>query len=193
MSKAATWLLWCFVFVMPWDEFVELPLLGSIPHLIGIAASAAGVLHILARRTLRPLRWFHGFAGLFVLWAGASVFWSIDPEASESRFLTYLQLGVLVWLIWEIAPSSRQGRALLQAYVLGASVSAVAAEPSRIHGRLGIGARHHHVMGIAAGPTARHFAVGRGGAAPSQRGTLQNEDAAPFAHDEAIATPIEGT
>jgi O-antigen ligase len=134
MSKAATWLLWCFVFVMPWDEFVELPLLGSIPHLIGIAASAAGVLHILARRTLRPLRWFHGFAGLFVLWAGASVFWSIDPEASESRFLTYLQLGVLVWLIWEIAPSSRQGRALLQAYVLGASVSAVAAVYNSLYG-----------------------------------------------------------
>src|SRR3989475_5537597 len=102
-----------------------MPVLGSIPRLVGLAASAVGVVHVLARRRVRPLSWFHVFAVLFVLWAGVSAFWSIDPEATRARFLTYLQLVVLVWLIWEIALYPERQRALLQAYVLGVSLAAV--------------------------------------------------------------------
>jgi len=101
-----------------------MPVLGSIPRLVGLAASAVGVVHVLARRRVRPLSWFHLFAMLFVLWAGVSAFWSIDPEATRVRLLTYLQLVVLAWLIWEIAWSPERQRALLQAYVLGVSFAA---------------------------------------------------------------------
>src|SRR3989440_4377763 len=86
---------------------------------------SSDLVHILAHRRVRPLAWFHLFAVLFVLWAGVSAFWSIDPEATRARFLTYLQLVVLVWLIWEIALSPERQRALLQAYVLGVSLAAV--------------------------------------------------------------------
>jgi len=126
MSKAAFWALWCFVAVLPWDLFTYLPDFGSIPRLVGLVASAVGVLHILARRRVRSLSWFHVFAVLFVLWAGVSGLWSIDPEATRVRFMTYLQLVVLAWLIWEIAWSPERQRALLQAYVLGVCILAVA-------------------------------------------------------------------
>ncbi len=125
MSKAAFWSLWCFVLVLPWDALPPLPVVGSIPRLVGLAASAVGVLYIVVRRRVRPLSWFHLFAMLFVLWAGATSFWSVDPEATQTVFLTYLQLLVLVWLISEIAWSPDHQRALFQAYVLGASVAAV--------------------------------------------------------------------
>lgn len=125
MSKAAFRSLWCFILVLPWDVFTYVPVLGSIPRLVGLVASAVGIVHILARGRVRPLSWFHVLAVLFVLWAGLSSFWSIDPQATRTRFLTYLQLAVLVWLIWEIAWSPERRRALLQAYVLGAGVAAV--------------------------------------------------------------------
>src|SRR3989442_10335863 len=80
MSKAAFWSLWCFVFVLPWDVLTKLPVVGSIPRLVGLAASAVGVLYILARRRGKLLSWFHAFAFLFLLWAGASSFLSIDPQ-----------------------------------------------------------------------------------------------------------------
>ncbi len=124
MNNVAFRLLWCFVLVLPWDVFIRFPVLGSIPRIVGIVASAVGVLYILARRRVRPLSRFHVFAVLFVLWTGLSSFWSIDPEATRTRFMTYLQLAVLVWLIWEIAWSSERRRALLGAYVLGVSVAA---------------------------------------------------------------------
>src|SRR5439155_25794127 len=43
-----------------------------------------------------------------------------------TRLMTYLQLTVFVWLIWEIAWSPHRTRFLLGAYVLGVSVAAVA-------------------------------------------------------------------
>src|SRR5436190_9675149 len=126
LSKAAFACLWCFVFVLPWDMYADLPVVGSIPRLVGIVASAVGVLYIVARRRVRPLSWFHVLTLLFVLWALVSTRWSIDTEATRTRLLTYLQLTVLVWLIWEIAWSPQRTRALLGAYVLGVAVAAVA-------------------------------------------------------------------
>lgn len=126
MSQAAFYALWVFVFVLPWDPLANLPVLGSIPRIAGLVASAVGVLHIAARRRVRPLAWFHVVTALLVLWAGVSSFWSIDPEATRMRFVTSLQLLVLVWLIWEIAWSPERQRGLLQAYVLGVCVAALA-------------------------------------------------------------------
>jgi len=124
VSRATFVLLWCFVFVIPWEEVVHLPVLGSLPHLVGVVACTVGVLHVLARGSLRPLSWFLALAILFVIWAGASGFWSIDPVATRGRFLTYLQLAALAWLIWEIAWSPDRRRALLEAYVLGGCIAA---------------------------------------------------------------------
>ena len=125
MAKAAFALLWCFVLVLPWDVFLNLPVLGSIPRIIGLVASVVGVLYVLARQRVRRLSWFHLLAALFVLWAGVSSVWSIDVEATRTLFFTYLQLVVFAWLIWEVAWSPARQRALLQAYVLGASIAAV--------------------------------------------------------------------
>ncbi|HXF94550.1 MAG TPA: O-antigen ligase family protein [Gemmatimonadales bacterium] len=126
MNQTAFWALLCFVFVLPWDPLANLPVLGSIPRIVGLAASGVGVLHILARRRVRELSWFHLFAALFVLWAGVSTFWSLDPAATRARVVTAVQLLVMVWLIWEIAWSPERQRALLQAYVLGVCVAALA-------------------------------------------------------------------
>lgn len=127
MSKAAFWALWCFALALPWDQFIVFPVVGSIPRIVGLVAAAVGVVHVLARRRVRPLSWFHVFAALFVAWAGMSGLWSIDPDATRARVLTYLQLVVLAWLIWEIAWSPERQRALLKANVLGLSVAAVVA------------------------------------------------------------------
>lgn len=126
MGTAAFLLLWCFILVLPWDVVTHLPALGSIPRLVGLVASAVGIVHILARRRFRPLSPFHVLAIFFVLWAGVSHWWSIDPEATRTRFITYLQLLILVWLIWEIAWSPERQRALLEAYVLGVCGAALA-------------------------------------------------------------------
>ncbi len=126
MSRAAFACLWGFVFVLPWEDVIRLPLLGSIPRLVALVALVVGGLFIVARGRVRPPAAFQLLALAFVLWAGLSGLWSIDADATRERFLTYLQLVVLVWLLWEIAWSPERQRALLQAYVLGACIAALA-------------------------------------------------------------------
>ena len=126
VTRAAVFFLWCFVFSLPWDVVIDLPALGSIPRIVGLVASAVGIVYIVARRRFRELTWFHVFAVLFVLWSGVTSFWSIDPAATWTRFITYIQLVVMVWLIWEVAWTSERRRGLLQAYVLGAGAAALA-------------------------------------------------------------------
>src|SRR5437870_13706520 len=92
LSKAAFACLWCFVFVLPWDMYADLPVVGSIPRLVGIVASAVGVLYIVARRRVRPLSWFHVFAVSFVLWAAVTTLWSVDPQATQKRLIAYRPL-----------------------------------------------------------------------------------------------------
>ena len=91
LSKAAFAGLWCFVLVLPWDVYAEFPVVGSIPRLVGIVASAVGVLYIVARRRVRPLSWFHVLALWFVFWAALSMLWSIDQDATRTRLLTRSQ------------------------------------------------------------------------------------------------------
>jgi O-antigen ligase len=146
MNKAAFWSLWSFVFVLPWDALTDIPVLGSIPRFVGLVASAVGIVYILARGRVRPLSWFHVFVVLFVLWAGLSSFWSIDPDTTRTRLMTYVQLAVLVWLIWEIAGSPERARSLLQAYILGASAAAVVTI-------------HHYSSGVAAGAYVERFSA----------------------------------
>jgi O-antigen ligase len=151
MGNAAFALLWCFVFVVPWEEVVHLPGFGSVPRLVGVLACVVGVLSVVARGAIRLPSWFHLLAALFVVWAGVSGFWTLDPEATRVRFVTYLQLAVMVWLIWEMAWSPRRRGALLGAYVLGACVAAMATIHSYLSG-VSLGAQATRFAGLNANP-----------------------------------------
>jgi O-antigen ligase len=122
MNRASFALLWAFVFVIPWENAVPIPEVGSITRLIGAMSFATAALHVLVTGRIRPPSWFLVFAFLFVLWAGLTLFWSVDQVSTRGRVLTYAQLMALAWVIWETAYSPERQRKLLQAYVLGAYV-----------------------------------------------------------------------
>lgn len=124
MDKIAFVVLWLLIFSTAWEEMAEVPGVGRISRLIGMMAFLVGLVAVLAARRFRPPALFHGAIALFVCWSAATVYWSIDPESSVRMSFTYAQLLLLVWLIWEFAPDERRQRGLLQAYVLGAYLSA---------------------------------------------------------------------
>lgn len=122
MNRAAFALLWVFTLIIPFEAVFRLPGFGSIGRVAGLATFAAALLHVLVSRRIRPLSSFHVLAILFVLWAALSALWTVDLDATLVRVLTYAQLAVLGWVIWELAPSQARLLTLLQAYVLGAYV-----------------------------------------------------------------------
>ena len=126
--------LWIFVFVIPIEETVSVAGFGSIARIAGIGTFAVGLLHILMRGTVRPLSWFHIFAIAFCIWASITLLWTIAPEDSQGRLQTYVQLTLLVWLMWELAATHASQLSLLQAYVLGAGVAALSTLHSYLSG-----------------------------------------------------------
>ncbi|NIQ55574.1 MAG: hypothetical protein GWN71_20065, partial [Gammaproteobacteria bacterium] len=83
-----------------------------------------GVLAVLWRGRLRRLAPPLILMAAFIGWSALSMFWSIEPESTQIRTKTFLQLGLLAWLIWELAPTHERQAHLFQAYVLGAYVAA---------------------------------------------------------------------
>ncbi len=116
---------WLMVFAIPWQDMIVLPGLGTVSKLLGVAALGATVLQVLFTARVRKPVAFHGIVALFICWVLLSTFWAIaQPLSIERKVNTYLQMMVMVWVIWETAPTRARLASLLQAYVIGAYVAA---------------------------------------------------------------------
>jgi O-antigen ligase len=125
MTALAYAALWVFTFAVPWENIIVIPGLGTISKLMGIIALGFALLASLVTGRLRRLQSFHLAALLFVVWAGLSVFRTGDEGRAITKFLTYFQLLLVLWMIWELATTLRRVQGLLFAYVCGASVAAI--------------------------------------------------------------------
>jgi O-antigen ligase len=115
--------LWMFVFSVPWENVIAIPGVGAISRLFGMVALGLAVLAALVAGRVRRWRAFHVAALLFVIWSGCSVL-LFQMEVVPKKFYTYVQLFLVLWMIWELAPSAQRARGLFMAYVLGAYISA---------------------------------------------------------------------
>lgn len=116
---------WLLVFAVPWEDMLVLPGIGTMSKLLGIAALGATVLQVLfSARVRRPIS-FHWMVAIFLCWVLLSSFWGIaQPLSIQRKINTYLQILVMVWVIWETTSTRARLIGLLQAFVLGAYVGA---------------------------------------------------------------------
>jgi len=124
--KAAFFFLWLLIFVIPWENAIVIPGFGTLSRAVGIPAFGMALLAILESGTLRTLSLQHMIVLFFVMWAALTYFWSLAPSATVTSIFTFVQLFMLVWLIWEFAQTRREQLLLLRAYVVGSIISSVA-------------------------------------------------------------------
>lgn len=124
LGKLAFFSLWLLVFAVPWEDAITIPGFGTSARLIGVITLVFGFMAILERGKIRKPAPGHFMMLLFVASAAVSYLWSLYPEGTLNQSVTYLQLFMLVWLIWELAPQALQQKRLMQAYVLGTYISA---------------------------------------------------------------------
>ena len=117
--------VWFFVFSLPWENFIVIPGVGVFSRVIG--AVAVGLTIVVNVISGRFRRWhvFHVAALLFVVWAAGVLLIFYNPAVMPKKFWTFVQLLVMIWMIWELAPSRSRVIGLLNAYVLGSYVSAL--------------------------------------------------------------------
>ena len=125
LGKVAFGSLYLLVFSIPWEDAVTIAGFGTIVRMIGAVSVGLGAMVMLERGKLRRPTLGHLLLVLFVMVAALSYMWSLYPEGTLAQTSTYIQLLVMVWLIWELAAGLSQQTRLMQAYVLGTCVSAL--------------------------------------------------------------------
>jgi O-antigen ligase len=124
MSSVAYAALWIFVFSLPWEKTLALPGLAIVARATGGVALGLTVLTVVLSGRIRRWHLVHVAALLFWIWAGLELFLFHAGDRLPYKFWTYGQLILVVWIIWELAPSEARVRGLLTAFVLGAYVAA---------------------------------------------------------------------
>jgi O-antigen ligase len=117
--------LWVFIFSLPWENFIVIPGLGVISRVFGMLAASLAVLAALVSGKLRRWHLFHFAALLFVIWAGGTMLMVYNPLTMPKKFWTFVQLFIVVWMIWELAHTRKRQLGLFTAYILGAYVAAL--------------------------------------------------------------------
>jgi hypothetical protein len=125
VSSAAFASLWTLIFCVPWEEEAAVTQGVAVSHLVGAAACVMGFLSVLISWRIRRFHPLHYLLGVLVVWMVATYCWSVAPDLTAVKAGSCVQLLVMVWLIWQLAPTTRQHVSLLAAYVLGSYVSAL--------------------------------------------------------------------
>jgi O-antigen ligase len=126
MTAVAYAALWVFVFTLPWQAvLVIMPGVGIVSKATGMLALGSAL--VVAVLTGRFRRWhaFHVAALLFVTWLVCLLFIFQGTGDLPNTFWTFVQLFLVLWMTWELAPSWDRLVNLLVAYVLGAHVAAL--------------------------------------------------------------------
>jgi O-antigen ligase len=124
MTSLAYGALWIFVFSIPWEGVVASDGVAVVSRLTGLLAVSLALLACVTSGRLRRWHAFHVAALLFVVWAGCVVI-ILRIANVPNKLWTFVQLFLVVWMIWEIAGPGRRLLGLLMAYVLGAYVAAL--------------------------------------------------------------------
>ena len=100
-------------------------MLGGLPLASWIILAPIGLLtlRILVDRKIRRFSLIHGLLLAFVAWVAASLAWTVDAESTVTRLGTFVQLLILVGLIWELAPTKNRVQGLIVSYVIGSALA----------------------------------------------------------------------
>lgn len=112
-----------FIFVIPWEGVVRLPEIGTGAKILGIMVAAVWIVTVVITGQLRKPGPFHIAVYLFFLWNAFSIFWSSNVSRSVAHVVTWAQLLVMIFVLWDLYTTRSAIMAGLQAYILGAYVA----------------------------------------------------------------------
>jgi|WetSurMetagenome_2_1015567.scaffolds.fasta_scaffold91548_2 O-antigen ligase len=135
MRKVAYISLLVLIFTIPWEDAFTIGAFGSVTRIIGLLTAIIWLGCVLVSGKIRKPNWFHFLVFLFILWNIASVFWSVSLNESQRQIQTYLQLGLVVYILWDLITTSKKLEIAMQTYVFGAYVTIFSTILNYITGR----------------------------------------------------------
>ena len=123
MRTITYWLSLIAIFAIPWENMVKIPGLGTLSRILGLLVALCWITNVAITGKFRRPHIFHLAVLMFVLWNGLSIFWTVDYGLTSQRTITYCQLFIFVYILWDLYTTPHALQAALQAYVLGAYVT----------------------------------------------------------------------
>jgi O-antigen ligase len=126
MNSLAYCALWFFIFSIPWERILTLPGVYIVTKAAGAFALVLVLFAVVVSGRMRRFHPFHGAALLFVVWAGIrAMLTDYHRLGFPGKYWTFVQLFLVLCMIWELAPDRKRLLGLFSAYVLGAYVAAL--------------------------------------------------------------------
>ena len=125
IARLAEVLVVLMVLSVPLEGLIVVPGLGSLTVIVGILTGLCAMLYVLTGAGLRPIAAEHCSLALFVLFSGFAIAWSENATQSVFRFISYAQLWIFAWLIWQFAQTQPALERLLKSYVAGSVIVAL--------------------------------------------------------------------
>jgi O-antigen ligase len=113
------------IFTIPWEDAITIAGLNSVTRYAGIIASGVWLVSVFFRRKIRRLNAFHVFLILFSLWNVASLIWTVEYDYTYQQAKTYLQLFLLILIIWDLITTRDELYSAIQAYILGCYIAII--------------------------------------------------------------------
>jgi O-antigen ligase len=126
MSALAYGALWLFVFALPWENAVSvIPGTAIVTKITGALALAGALGVVLTSARIRRWHALHVAGLLFLVWTGVHFIFLPSGQRVPFKYTTFVQLFIVLLIVWEVAPTRSRQLGLLAAYVLGAYVAAL--------------------------------------------------------------------
>lgn len=122
MRRVAFILSLGLIFMIPWEDVVSVPGLGTAVRFMGIIVALFWVMTVVVTGQVRRPAPFHLLATLFVLWNVISILWSGNPDRTITQIVTYVQLLILVLILWDLYTTRAMVLAGLEMFILGVYV-----------------------------------------------------------------------
>jgi len=123
MRTLSLWLSFALIFTIPLENAITFTELGTMTKVVGLLTATVWMVSLLLTRKFRAPHPFQIVASLFILWNILSIFWSVAVAETLQQIKTYVQLGIMVFILWDLYTETKHLTAALQSYILGAYVA----------------------------------------------------------------------
>lgn len=111
------------VFMIPWEGTVRLAGGTTGAAIVGAVLGLSWLILVVTTRRLRLPHRFHVVMYFFVLWNAISVLWSERVGSTAGQVVTWAQIFLFVYILWDLYRTRESVLAALQAFVLGVYVA----------------------------------------------------------------------
>ncbi len=123
MRKYAYWLTLVLIFMMPWEGAVRFPGAGTLIKFTGFGVAGFWLLTVFFTGQLRKPDLYMLLVTIFMCWNAFSIFWTTNTSRTLTQLITWAQLLIMIYIIWDLLTTRTAVFAGLQAYVLGTYVA----------------------------------------------------------------------